>query len=155
MVAKNEHTGDLMISKPSKLYEENYEAIFGSPKKVQRGKWIYCPETNELIPASEYKRPEVQRGDFPLPMLSLYEPGRSPVTGEWLETKRQMREDMKRHDCREYEGFESEQRAADAYKQAEQVKFDADLGEAIEKTAMDLKYNRTERSEAKAINIFE
>lgn len=48
----------------------------------------------------------------------------SPASGLWIEGRRARREDLKRTGCRPYEGFESEKRAADAWRAEQDRKLD-------------------------------
>ena len=156
MVSKNDHTGDLIMSKKaSKAYEDNYNKIFGDKNPMRRGRFIQDPETGNMVPANEFQRPEPKRSNLPTPMIQVFTPGRSPITGEWLETKRQMNEDMKRHGCREYEGFESEQKVANQWQAEQEKKFNKEMGEAMEKTAVQLRDKMTESAPVKPLNIFE
>lgn len=43
----------------------------------------------------------------------------SPITGKWIDTPSQRRDDMARNNCRPWEGMESERKVADARVKAE------------------------------------
>lgn len=55
----------------------------------------------------------------------------SPVTGLWVEGRKARREDLKRHNCRPYEGREQELKVARAH----QAQLDAKLDNLAEKMA--------------------
>lgn len=88
----------------------------------------YNPETREMedIPLDAAPR----RADAPEVWDDL--PGYdSPVTGEWVEGRRQRREDLKRTGCRPYEGREQEEKEAKRYRD----RADAKLDQAAERMA--------------------
>ena len=55
----------------------------------------------------------------------------SPSSGRYITSLRQRRDDLARTDCRPYEGFESEKKAAAARVQEQERKSDAKLHEAV------------------------
>lgn len=63
-----------------------------------------------------------------VPDLPGYE---SPVTGLWVEGRRQRREDLKRTGCRPYEGREQETKEAARFRQYEDQKMDKSLDRAV------------------------
>lgn len=72
------------------------------------------------------------------------EPYTSPVDGSIISSRSQRREDLLRNKCRPYEGFESEQRAADKFRAEQDEKFEQRLGEMTEKTYYQLRDGMTE-----------
>jgi hypothetical protein len=159
MASKNEHTGDLIMTKRSnqKLYEENYEKIFGKKKKAKRGRYEWHPEKQTWVPASEMpaKSCDARSTKFYAPTFHVFRPYESPVTGELIESASQERNHLKQHNCRIYEGFEQEQRVADAHKAELESKFEAKMLDAIDKTAAGLKYHMVEKADpSKPLNIF-
>lgn len=63
-----------------------------------------------------------------VPDLPGYE---SPVTGLWVEGRKQRREDLKRTGCRPYEGREQETKEAARFRQYEDQKMDKSLDKAV------------------------
>lgn len=57
----------------------------------------------------------------------------SPVSGKPITTERQRRDDMKRHDCRPYEGFQQEAKEAQRRVAEDEKKSDAKLDDSVRK----------------------
>lgn len=57
----------------------------------------------------------------------------SPVSGKPITTERARREDMKRHDCRPYEGFQQEAKEAKRRVAEDEKKSDAKLDDNVRK----------------------
>jgi hypothetical protein len=72
----------------SKAEVEGRERIFGD-KKAVRGSWVVDPATGKLVPKGEY-----------VPQNSTFknlEPFKSPITGELITCRKQLREHNKQH----------------------------------------------------------
>lgn len=164
MTAKNEHTGDLIRTKYSSAYRDNYDQCFRDENTEKKGKWIKDPSSSarsiyvsdeqfEKMHKERENRKRVYVGGFPA--LHTFKSYNSPVTGELIEDASQERNHLKQHNCRIYEGFEQEQRVADAHKAEVDSKFESKMLDAMDKTANDLKYNMVERADpTKPLNIF-
>lgn len=75
-------------------YKENYEKIFGNKTRPETGSWVWHPITMELIPKSEYVRPETLSG--PMIMKGIEE-FKSPVDGSIISDRSKLREHNRRH----------------------------------------------------------
>lgn len=81
----------------------------------------------QLIPASEYySAPEA--APFVVPDCEGYQ---SPVTGLWVEGRKQRREDLKRAGCRPWEGREQEEKEAARQRAYQARKADQALHDSI------------------------
>lgn len=63
-----------------------------------RTRYIQHPQTGELIPASQYR--QTSRSHFVKPDAEGYQ---CPITGKWIEGRRQHRNNLARHNCLEYD----------------------------------------------------
>lgn len=73
-----------------------------------RRRFVWDPKLNELVEIDPIARAE-QHAPMVVPDLPGYQ---SPVTGLWVEGRKQRREDLKRTGSRPYEGLESERKEA-------------------------------------------
>jgi hypothetical protein len=73
-----------------------------------RRRFVWDPVRKELVEAAARRS---QALHFIQPDLPGYE---SPITGQWIEGRKARREDLKRHNCRPYEGREQEEKVAAA-----------------------------------------
>ena len=55
----------------------------------------------------------------------------SPINGKWINSRSERREDLKRNNCREWEGFEQETKVAQERAKQEEKTQDAKLEEAV------------------------
>lgn len=55
----------------------------------------------------------------------------SPIDGKWIDSRAKRREDLKKNNCREWEGMESETRAAQSRVKDEEKKQDAAIESAV------------------------
>lgn len=62
----------------------------------------------------------------------------SPITGKWIDTPSQRRDDMARNNCRPWEGMEQEQKEASKRQAYEEKAYDQRLEGAIEQTLKDM-----------------
>jgi len=147
--SRNEHTGDLLKSKPnSKEYSSNYDQIFGD-KPPQRGRYKQDRETGDFIPISEWnkKYAEAPRERGPMFFLNHFEAYQSPVTGEVIQNKRQARYDLDKTGCRIYEGMESEQREVDRQTAYKEQQFEQAIEQTLEETAHEIDHGYREVAE--------
>ncbi len=81
-------------------------------------RYIQHPITHELIPEHEYIDPRkpTKHGEGPT-VFGDITPYASPIDGRPINSRTQRREDMKRNECRPYEGREEE--AAEVRRQEE------------------------------------
>lgn len=68
----------------------------------------------------------------------------SPITGQWIDTPSQRREDMARNNCRPWEGLEAEKQEAAKRGADEEAKADAKLESAISQTLADMPREKKE-----------
>lgn len=73
-----------------------------------RRRYVWSPEANALVEVPTTFTQE-QFAPMVVPDLPGYQ---SPVTGLWVDGRKQRREDLKRTDSRPYEGFEQEKKEA-------------------------------------------
>lgn len=93
---------------------------------MARRRWIY-PRDGEPFEVTDDYIAEPPQAPAVMPDLPGYQ---SPVSGIWVEGRRSRREDLKRHNCRPYEGFEQENKEAQKHRQEQAVKLDRKLDEA-------------------------
>lgn len=62
----------------------------------------------------------------------------SPISGHWINSRKQRNEDMVRNNCRPWEGMEQEQKEADRRRAYEDQKEDMAIESSIEKTIKEL-----------------
>jgi hypothetical protein len=55
---------------------------------------VQDPTTGELIPKDEYRRPSINKSAYIVPDIHGYQ---SMVTGEWISSRSQHRDHLKRH----------------------------------------------------------
>lgn len=143
MVAKNDITGDLIKTKVnSNQYRENIAKIYGD--KVTSGRSRWCNKSQKMLPIHEWYDvngyPETNQAPMIARAMQEYQ---SPIDGRIISSKRQRVDDLKRSGCREYEGYESEKRAADTFNRDKEKKWDKRLDGLIERTAIELRDKMT------------
>jgi hypothetical protein len=111
-----------------------------------RRKFVWSPEHNKLIEVetSWTQRP---RGHFVQPDLPGY---RSPVTGLWVEGRKQRRNDLARTGSRPWEGMEQERKEAARHQAYAEQSNDKFLDRAVRETYYQMspeKRRRLERGE--------
>jgi hypothetical protein len=89
-----------------------------------RRRFVYDPATKEMVEVSARRSAALH---FIQPDLPGYE---SPITGQWIEGRKARREDLRRHNCRPWEGLDQEKREA-AKVQAERERGLDQLAEKI------------------------
>lgn len=143
MTAKNDITGDSIISKANtKAYNDNYDRIFGDTRP-KRGSYIQDKETGKLISAQEwYEKYGQERGEAPF-IITDIPAYQSPITGKMITSRKERAEDLKRSGSRPYEGFEAEKKEADRIRAENDQKFESKIPDMLQKTANDIKYGNT------------
>lgn len=147
MASKNEHTNEMIISKrTSTAFRQNYEQIFGNKQADKRGRFVYDRETKSFVPAHEYyakqqAKLDAVRSNLNLPALHLFKPYNSPITGKPIESPNQMREDLKRNHCVLADDLKTEEQETQRRREYMNKKMEAEIDDAVLKTANDLKYN--------------
>ena len=68
----------------------------------------------------------------------------SPITGQWIDTPSQRRDDMARNNCRPWEGLEQEQKEASKRGAAEEAAYDSQLESAISETLAEMPREKKE-----------
>jgi len=86
---------DEIKTRPSRLYEEQADRIFGTERKAQRGRWFWDEEQQRLVSADEYQPPE-RAVDAPILSGRFYE-GAKTVDGEDIGSRRKHQQYMKDH----------------------------------------------------------
>lgn len=77
-----------------KTFDENFDAIFGTQKKVKGGSFVMDPETNKLVPKEEYVRTEgVNAPMIMKPMQDFV----SPIDQSVISTRSQLAAHNKKH----------------------------------------------------------
>lgn len=61
---------------------------------MTRKTWIQDPVTGELIPKDDYHGPSASKGAYIVPDIQGY---KSMATGEWISSRSEHREHLKRH----------------------------------------------------------
>lgn len=79
----------------SDAYKDNYDAIFGKGKKVERGSWVWDSGQNKLVPRDEYTGPNA--GDEFAGMLKPLDPFTSPVDGTVITCRSKLRDHNRKH----------------------------------------------------------
>lgn len=93
---------------------------------MPRRRFVWDPKLGELVEVStDYN--QAPRGHFVQPDLPGYQ---SPVTGLWVEGRKQRREDLKRTGSRPWEGREQEQKEADRRRAYDEQASDRRLDES-------------------------
>ena len=82
------------MSKEDDAYKAGYARIFGNRTRAETGSWVWHPVTMELIPKSEYVRPDHLRA--PMIMKGLEE-FRSPIDGSMISDRSKLRAHNARH----------------------------------------------------------
>ena len=96
-------------------------------------------EFDRFLKLASYKEPQtcecgkIAEKKLTFCSVSVMEAYQSPVTGEWIETPRQRRIDLKNSGSREWEGREQETKAA----QDREKDFDKMLDKSAEKSAVE------------------
>jgi len=75
-------------------YKEGYERIFGNRTRAQTGSWVWHPITMELVPKSEYVRPNNIRTPMILKGLEEF---RSPIDGSVISDRSKLKAHNARH----------------------------------------------------------
>jgi hypothetical protein len=91
-----------------------------------RRRWVWSPEANALIEVPTTFTQE-QFAPMVIPDLPGYQ---SPVTGLWIEGRKQRREDLKRTGSRPWEGKEQELKEASRRVAYDEQKLDRGLEDA-------------------------
>jgi len=94
---------------------------------MARRSWVWDPKRRKLVEIDPNHHPE-PRGPLVVGDLPGYQ---SPVTGLWVEGRKQRREDLKRTNSRPWEGFESERKEADRRLAYADQKHDARLEHGV------------------------
>lgn len=74
-------------------YANSFQKIFGE-KKVQRGKFVFCPTQNKFVSFDEYIGPVENRSAF---VMGDIQPYKSMQTGEMITSRSKHREHLKQH----------------------------------------------------------
>lgn len=141
MPAKNDITGDSIISKHSALYEKNRDKVF-SNDKPQVGSWVFDKESGKLVPKHEFyaRNPKPKRrGVFK--GAAEFEAFESPATGQVITNEKKRQYDLTSSGCREWEGLEIENQESARHKAYEEKKFEETVSEGVEETFYELKHN--------------
>jgi hypothetical protein len=137
MPARNDITGDTLITKAATPeFREGHERIFGN-KPVQRGRFIQDPETGKLIPAHEYRQRDESKLIVHVDNWDAYE---SPSTGKVISNRKQRDRDLKESGCRQYEGRHVEVQEAERHKRYEKQKMWGGIRETMEKTYYEIEH---------------
>lgn len=146
MTAKNDITGDLIQTKAnSAQYKENIGKIFGNGG-VKGGSWVYDSISRKMVPREAYRKENPlpkKRGHFK--GAESFDAFESPSTGEIVTSHKKLKYDQESSGCRTYEGREQEDKEAARYRAEENKKYEDSVGEAVEQTFYDLKYNRVQK----------
>ncbi|MAF88889.1 MAG: hypothetical protein CL963_03495 [Euryarchaeota archaeon] len=133
-------------------FADNYEACFGKKESnpdlddLQRVRYRAHPETGEMIPDYMWRQFDMMPKPKPKShfIIGEIDPYQSPIDDRIVNTRKEHLDDLKRHGCRHYEGFDVEQKAANEWQADRDKEFDASLQKSFEETYMDLKYQRVE-----------
>ena len=68
----------------------------------------------------------------------------SPISGKWIDTPSQRRDDLARNNCRPWEGLEQEQKEAAKRGAEEETKYDQKLESAISQTLQEMPREKKE-----------
>ena len=99
-------------------FEENFNKIFCVPKEKSTGRFKLDKEMNKLIPSHEW-----------------YEKYDNKV----INSRKDYRDDLKRNNCRTYEGYEQEKKYAAIHNQEKEKKNNEIISNGIEKTYYELR----------------
>lgn len=72
--------------------------------------------------------------------VNHFEAFESPIDGTVITNKRKHDYDLKKNGCRVYEGFESEKREADKYRQREEQQLKSKMMETAERTYHEIEH---------------
>jgi hypothetical protein len=92
-----------------------------------RRKFVWSPERGELVEVPTTFTQE-QFAPMVIPDLPGYQ---SPVTGLWVDGRKQRREDLKRTNSRPFEGLEQERKEADRQKAYAEKRSNQSLEESV------------------------
>lgn len=149
MTAKNDHTGDLIMSKRNtRQYSDNYSRIFGDKKPAQRGRFVFDSETKEFVPAAEYyaakaSKEEKNRSKLNMPAVHFFQEYQSPASGRIIDSPEKERDELKRTGCRIFEGSEQEIKQAKAIKAEKKEKQRQQTRDLLRKTKIQLRDGMT------------
>lgn len=79
-----------------KKFDDNFDAIFGKPKKVKGGSFIMNPETGKLVPRDEYVRPAGEGVNAPMVMAPMQD-FVSPIDQTTISTRSQLEAHNRKH----------------------------------------------------------
>lgn len=79
----------------SNAYQDNFEAIFGKGKKVDRGSWVWDEVKNKLVPRDEYFSAYV--GDEYPDFIKPLDPFTSPIDGTVISCRSTLRKHNREH----------------------------------------------------------
>lgn len=137
MPARNDITGDALISKAATdEFRKGHERIFGN-KPIQRGRFIQDPATGKLIPAHEYQQREASKLIVHVDQFDAYE---SPVSGNVISNRRQRDRDLKESGCRQYEGKAIEVQEATRHQQTERKQLINTLMDTAHRTYYEIEH---------------
>lgn len=85
--------GDATRPTDKEAFDNNFDAIFGK-KRAERGSYVFDPETNQLVPKSEYYGTSTVNAPMVMNDIGGY---KSQVTGEWISSRSQHRDHLKQH----------------------------------------------------------
>jgi len=153
MTARNDITGDLIISTGSKQYRKNYDNCFKKNNEEKKGAWIKDPSNSarsiyvsydqlERMKKERAQRERVYVGGFP--SLHIFNPYESPTTGEIIDSPNKEREHLKAHGKRIMEPIDAEVKMANQIKRDQEKEFERFVDDAVEKTANDIAYGMVE-----------
>ena len=77
-------------SHDSKKFDDNYDAIFGKNKKVEKGSWIWDKEKQTYVTKQEYystHRNDEHKSDLPCPAIHTFTPYFNHAANKMVETK--------------------------------------------------------------------
>lgn len=153
MASKNEHTGDLLMSKKaSKEYAGNYSKIFGD-KKPKRGRYVYDSELKELVPADEYyskkAASEANSRAENFPAIHFFKGYTSPMTGRVIDSPNKERDELARTGTRIFEGGDQEFKYANIVKKEKKKKQKEQIRGLLQKTRIDLRDGMTPKPNIK------
>lgn len=100
----------------------------------------YIQIDGKLVEITHMPRPE-RKGPY---IMTDIRPYRSPIDGREISSRKQRREDLKRNECRPYEGFEQENKVAMQYRADQDKQFESKLDGMLEKTYHQLRDGMTE-----------
>lgn len=85
--------GDATRPTDKEAFDNNFDAIFGK-KRAERGSYVFDPETNKLVPKSEYYGSSTVNAPS---VMADIQPYKSMVTGEMITSRSYHREHLKQH----------------------------------------------------------